>query len=135
MTLESYFPILLFAGLVTIFGVLSLVFSRLLGPDNPNPAKLAPYECGITPAEGSVAERLPVRFYVIAMLFIIFDVETVFLYPWAVVFRRLGIAGAIEMAVFVALLFGAYVYVWRRGGFDWEEIETGERAAGEVTHV
>ena len=127
MTLESYFPILLFGGLVTAFGVLSVVISKWLGPDNPNPAKLAPYECGITPADDSVAEKFPVRFYVVAMLFIIFDVETVFLYPWAVVFKRLGIAGAIEMGIFVLLLFGAYVYVWRRGGLDWEEIETTEK--------
>lgn len=120
MTLAAYLPILIFAVLVTVFGIASLAISNLLAPNRPTAAKLQPYECGITPADGGLTERFPVKFYVIAMLFIIFDVETVFLYPWAVIFRRLGVAGLVEMGVFVAFLFGAYVYVWRRGGLEWE---------------
>lgn len=122
MTLLDYLPIGIFAVLVTVFGVASLVISRWLSPYLPNPAKVTPYECGITPAGDGEAMtgRFPVKFYVIAMLFIVFDVETVFLFPWAVIFRRLGLAGVVEMGIFAFILFGAYIYVWRRGGLDWE---------------
>lgn len=122
MTLEAYLPILLFAILVTIFGVGSLVVSSLLAPNMPTPAKLEPYECGITPVdvEEVAGQRFPVKFYVIAMLFIIFDVETVFLFPWAVIFKRMGFTGLIEMGAFIAFLLGAFAYVWRRGGLEWD---------------
>ena len=118
--LSSYLPILLLAGLVGAFGVLSLAASRLLRPRRPTPAKLSPYECGIEPERIPRAERFPVKFYVVAMLFIIFDVETIFLFPWAISVRQLGLFGLIEMAVFIAIVFVAYVYVWKKGGFDWE---------------
>ena len=118
--LSSYLPILLLAGLVGAFGVLSLAASRLLRPRRPTPAKLSPYECGIEPEGIPRAERFPVKFYVVAMLFIIFDVETIFLFPWAISVRQLGLFGLIEMAVFIAIVFVAYVYVWKKGGFDWE---------------
>jgi NADH-quinone oxidoreductase subunit A len=118
--LSSYLPILLLAGLVGAFGVLSLAGSRLLRPRRPTPAKLSPYECGIEPERIPRAERFPVKFYVVAMLFIIFDVETIFLFPWAISVRQLGLFGLIEMAVFIAIVFVAYVYVWKKGGFDWE---------------
>jgi NADH-quinone oxidoreductase subunit A len=122
MTLDAYLPILLFAVLVTVFGVGSLVVSNLLAPKVPTPAKLEPYECGITPAdiEDVAGQRFPVKFYLTAMLFIVFDIETVFLFPWAVIFRRMGVAGLIEMGAFIAFLLGAFVYVWRRGGLEWE---------------
>jgi NADH-quinone oxidoreductase subunit A len=122
MTLEAYLPILVFAILVTIFGVGSLVVSSLLAPNMPTPAKRAPYECGITPAdvEAVAGQRFPVKFYIIAMLFIIFDVETVFLFPWAVIFKRMGFTGLVEMGAFIAFLLGAFAYVWRRGGLEWE---------------
>ena len=122
MTLDAYLPILIFALLVTVFGVGSLVVSHLLAPKLPTPAKLNPYECGITPVDaGEVrSQRFPVKFYVIAMLFIVFDIETVFMFPWAVIFRSMGVGGLIEMGAFIGLLFAAYVYVWRRGGLDWE---------------
>lgn len=120
MTLQDYFPILLFAGLVAVFGVVSIIVSNLLAPRFPTPAKLAPYECGITPAEGSKSERFPVRFYVIAMLFIVFDIETVFMFPWAVIFKRLGVQGLIEMGIFIGFLLGAFVYVWKRRGLEWD---------------
>lgn len=122
MTLDAYLPILVFTGLVTVFGIGSLVASYLLAPKVPTPAKLAPYECGITPtdAEVSRSSRFPVKFYVIAMLFIVFDIETVFLFPWAVVFKKMGVPGLIEMGIFISILLGAYIYVWRRGGLEWE---------------
>jgi NADH-quinone oxidoreductase subunit A len=118
--LSSYLPVLLLAGLVGAFAVLSLGASALLRPKHPTPAKLSPYECGIEPERVPRTERFPVKFYVVAMLFIIFDVETIFLFPWAVSFRQLGLFGLIEMVVFIALVFVAYVYVWKKGGFDWE---------------
>ena len=118
--LADYLPILILFGLATIFAVASIYVASKMGPHNPTAAKEAPYECGITP-ERLPNERFPVKFYLIAMLFIIFDVEIVFFYPWAVVARELRIFGLVEMGVFVGLLFVAYVYIWKRGGLDWEE--------------
>ncbi len=117
--LSDYLPVLLLLGVATAFGVLSLVVSALLRPHRPTPAKSAPYECGIEPMRLPKGERFPVRFYIVAMLFIIFDIETIFLFPWAVTFRQLGLFGLIEMTVFIALVFVAYVYVWKSGGLDW----------------
>ncbi len=118
--LAQYLPILLLAGLATVFGVASMLVARALGPRRPTPAKLAPYECGIVP-EHMPRERFPVKFYVIAMLFIVFDIETIFLFPWAVTFRQLGLFGLVEMAIFIGLVFVAYLYVWQRGGLEWSE--------------
>jgi NADH-quinone oxidoreductase subunit A len=117
--LSSYLPILILAGLTLIFAVGSLGVSSLLRPNKPNPVKLSPYECGIVPERTPQGERFPVKFYLVAMLFIIFDVETIFLFPWAVTFRKLGLFGLVEMAIFIGLVFVAYVYVWRKGGLDW----------------
>ena len=119
--LSDYLPIAILAALAIVFGVASLGVSALVRPDRPTRAKLAPYECGIEPARLPAGERFPVKFYVVAMLFIIFDIETIFLFPWAVGFRRLGLFGLAEMAVFIGLVFVAYVYVWKRGGLDWRE--------------
>ena len=119
--LRDYLPIVVLAALAMIFAVASLAVSRLVRPSNPNPVKLSPYECGNEPVRLPHGERFSVKFYVVAMLFIIFDVETIFLFPWAVSFRRLGLFGLIEMAVFIALVFVAYVYVWKKGGLEWEE--------------
>jgi NADH-quinone oxidoreductase subunit A len=119
--LSEYLPIVILAALAVLFGVASLGVSALLRPHHPTPAKLAPYECGIEPARLPAGERFPVNFYVVAMLFIIFDIETIFLFPWAVGFRQLGLFGLAEMAAFIALVFVAYVYVWKSGGLDWRE--------------
>jgi NADH-quinone oxidoreductase subunit A len=119
--LSSYLPVLLLAGLVGAFAVLSLGVSRMVRRDRPNPIKEAPYESGIEPESDVRAQRFPVKFYLVAMLFIIFDIETIFLFPWAVSFRQLGLFGLVEMAVFIGLVFVAYVYVWRKGGLDWQE--------------
>jgi NADH-quinone oxidoreductase subunit A len=121
--LTEYLPVLLLAVLAFVFAVLSLMASALLRPSRPTPAKLAPYECGIEPERVPKSDRFSVKFYVVAMLFIIFDIETIFLFPWAVGFRQLGLFGLVEMAIFIGLVFVAYVYVWRQGGLDWERPE------------
>jgi NADH-quinone oxidoreductase subunit A len=118
-TLGQYLPIVLLAGLAFLFAAGSLGASALLRPRHPTPAKVAPYECGIVPERVPAGERFPVKFYVVAMLFIVFDIETIFLFPWAVEFRRLGLFGLVEMIVFIGLVLVAYVYVWQTGGLDW----------------
>ena len=123
MVLGDYLPILLLLGLSTLFGVASILVASRVGPRNPTPAKIAPYECGITP-ERLPRERFPIKFYVVAMLFIIFDIEVIFLFPFAVLTRELGLFGLAEMGVFIGLLLAAYVYIVRSGGFDWEEEES-----------
>ena len=120
-TLSEYLPIVVLAALAVVFAAGSLAASALLRPHRPTPAKLAPYECGIEPERLPAGERFPVKFYVVAMWFIIFDIETIFLFPWAVGFRQLGLFGLVEMAVFIGLVFVAYVYVWKSGGLDWRE--------------
>src|SRR6266498_181385 len=117
--LGDYLPIVLLAGLAGAFAVASLAASSLLRPKRPTPAKLAPYESGIEAERVPANQRFPVKFYLVAMLFIVFDIETIFLFPWAVTFRRLGLFGLVEMVVFIALVFVAYVYVWKKGGLDW----------------
>jgi len=117
----EYLPILILAAIATAFGIGSLVGSSLLAPKKPTPAKYYPYECGIIPERLPQGERFPVKFYIVAMIFIIFDIETIFLFPWAVTFRQLGMFGLIEMTVFIALVFVAYAYVWKKGGLDWGE--------------
>jgi len=120
--LSAYLPILVLAILALVFGVASLTVSSSLRPHRPNPVKLSAYECGNDPVRLPGGEKFSVRFYVVAMLFIIFDIETIFLFPWAVAFRDLGLFGLGEMAVFIALVFVAYVYVWRKWGLDWSVV-------------
>src|SRR3954469_18521439 len=119
--LTEYLPIVVMGGLAAIFAVASILGSSLLRPNHPNPVKSSAYECGNDPVRLPRGERFSVKFYVVAMLFIIFDIETIFLFPWAVSFRRLGVFGLAEMAVFVGLVFVAYAYIWRKGGFDWAQ--------------
>jgi len=121
--LSAYLPVLLLAGVVAAFATLSLVASSFLRPSRPTRPKAAPYESGIEVEALPRGQRFPVKFYIVAMLFIVFDIETIFLFPWAVTFSQLGVFGLVEMAVFIALVFVAYVYVWRKGGLDWEEAE------------
>src|SRR5262245_42867456 len=99
--------------------VAMVVLSRFLGPQKPDPIKLAPYECGMTPV-GGARVRFTVKFYLVAMLFILFDVEAIFLYPWAVVHRGLGVFGLVEMVVFILILAVGYIYIWKRGAFEWD---------------
>ncbi len=131
--LASYLPVLLLFGVVAAFATLSLVASSFLRPSRPTRPKAEPYESGIEVDPVSRTQRFPVKFYLVAMLFIVFDIETIFLFPWAVYFRQLGLFGLLEMTVFVALVFVAYVYVWKKGGLDWSESERRRtiRLAGE----
>jgi NADH-quinone oxidoreductase subunit A len=117
--LSDYLPIVLLVALAAGFAVASLIASSLLRPKRPTPVKASPYESGIVADRVSPDQRFPVQFYLVAMLFIVFDIETIFLFPWAVSFRHLGLFGLVEMVVFVALVFVAYVYVWKKGGLDW----------------
>jgi NADH-quinone oxidoreductase subunit A len=130
--LTDYLPIVMMAVLAAVFAIASLLASSLLRPDRPNPVKLSAYECGNDPVRLPRGERFSVKFYVVAMLFIIFDIETIFLFPWAVTFRRLGLFGLIEMAVFIGLVFVAYVYIWRKGGFDWAHHEVSPNVTEDV---
>jgi NADH-quinone oxidoreductase subunit A len=124
MTLPAYLPILLLAILSALFAVGSMVVASKLSPRRWTPSKLDPYESGIVPEEDEAAhqrERFPVKFYLIAMLFIVFDIETVFLYPWAVAYDELKLFGLFEMATFIGILLAAYAYVWKKGGLEWAE--------------
>ncbi len=121
MTLPAYLPILFLVILATLFAVGSIAISSKLAPRKWTPAKLQAWESGIVPEQSPEHERYPVKFYLVAMLFIIFDIETVFLFPWAVAYDELKVFGLIEMLVFVAILVAAYVYVWKRGGLEWAE--------------
>ena len=114
----QYLPILALLVLGVLFASLSFVASRLLAPRNPTPAKEAPYECGIVPSR-EPPERFPVRFYLIAMIFIVFDIEIIFLYPYAVIHRELGVFGLVEMAVFALAVFVSFVFLIANGAFDW----------------
>jgi len=119
--MELYVPILALGLLATGFAVFSVAVSALTGPKRYNRAKLDSYECGIEPTPQPVGGgRFPVKYFITAMLFIVFDIEIVFLYPWAVRFDAMAFFGLVEMAIFIATVFIAYVYVWRRGGLDWD---------------
>ena len=119
--LSLYVPILILAALAAIFAIFSLVAGSIAGPKRWNRAKLQAYESGIEPTpQPQGGGRFPVKYYVTAMLFILFDIEIIFLYPWAVTFTSLGVFGLIEMVLFIATVLVAYVYVWRRGGLNWD---------------
>ena len=108
--------IFLFAGIVVIS---LLLIAQKVGPKKPNPVKDEPFESG-NPPKGDARVRFSVRFYLVAMLFLIFDIEVVFLYPWAILFRRLGIFGLVEMGVFLLILVIGFIYVWKKGALEWE---------------
>ncbi|HEX9016347.1 MAG TPA: NADH-quinone oxidoreductase subunit A [Chloroflexota bacterium] len=115
----QYLPIAVLFWVCAAMVVVILLISRFLGPHNPTSAKTTPYESGIVP-ETSARQRFEVRFTLVAMLFILFDIELIFFYPWAVSLRQLGLFGLVEMAAFVGVLLVGYFYVWKRGGFKWE---------------
>lgn len=117
--LTEYLPILVLTLIAAAFVSATMFLSSRLGPQKPDLVKLSPYECGITPV-GTARERFSVKFYLVAMLFIIFDIEVVFLYPWAVVFQNLRVFGLMEMATFIFVLLLGFLYVWRKGGLEWE---------------
>jgi len=119
--MELYTPVLALIVLAAAFAILSVVMSSIVGPRRYNRARLDSYECGIEPTPQPVGGgRFPVKYYITAMLFIVFDIEIIFLYPWAVQFDELKLFGLVEMVLFIATVFVAYAYVWRRGGLDWD---------------
>ena len=121
--MQGWLSILLMIALGAGFGAISVLLSNLLGPSNPTPEKLAPYECGM-PAVGDARERQSVKFYLVAMIFLLFDIEVAFLYPWAMALRDLGWPGFVQVVLFMGLLLSGYIYVWRKGALDWgSEIE------------
>jgi NADH-quinone oxidoreductase subunit A len=117
--LTHYFPILFFVVVALFFGIWSLVVSYLVQPKYPEPEKLTSYECGSEPFSDA-RMPFPVRYYIFAMLFVIFDIEVIFLYPWAVVFTKIELIGLIEMLIFIGLFLVAYVYAWRKGALEWD---------------
>ena len=121
MTVNPYVPIVGLLILGALFALFSVSVAPIVGPKRYNRAKLDAYEWGIEPAPQPIGGgRFPVKFYLTAMLFIIFDIETIFLYPWAVSFDALGLFGFVEMVLFIVTVFIAYAYVWRRGGLNWD---------------
>ena len=115
----DYLPILILVIVALLFAVLALLVPALLGPRNPTAIKLSTYESGKIPF-GTTSRRFPVKYYLTAVLFILFDIEVIFLYPWSVVFRKLKLFGLIEMGVFVLILLVGYFYVWRKGALEWD---------------
>ncbi|MCP3680381.1 MAG: NAD(P)H-quinone oxidoreductase subunit 3 [Gammaproteobacteria bacterium] len=117
--LHNYFPILLFLAIGVVFGTMPIMLGYLLGPRRPDQEKLSTYECGFAPTDDA---RLPfhVRYYLIAILFILFDLEIAFIVPWAVVFRHIGSSGIIAMAIFILLLLLGFVVEWKKGALEWE---------------
>jgi NADH:ubiquinone oxidoreductase subunit 3 (subunit A) len=114
----SFFPVILFLIAAGVLVFVVLLLSRLLAPHRPNPAKNSTYECGEV-AKGSSWIRFNSRFYIIALIFIVFDVEVIFLYPWAMVYRHLGFWAWLEMAIFLAILLAGLAYVWAKGDLEW----------------
>jgi NADH-quinone oxidoreductase subunit A len=116
--MQSWLSILLLFGLAVGFGVFTIFMSQLLGPRVRTAEKQAPYECGVPPV-GDARERQSVKFYLVAMVFLLFDIEVAFLYPWAMALRDLGWAGYVQVVLFTAVLAAGYVYIWRKGILDW----------------
>lgn len=117
--IEQYFPILIFIVLGVLCGIVPITLGAILGPSRPNTQKNSPYECGFE-AFGNARTKFDVRFYLVAILFIIFDLEIVFLFPWAVAFKEIGWAGFGAMGVFLALLVVGFIYEWKKGALQWE---------------
>jgi NADH-quinone oxidoreductase subunit A len=133
-SLDSYLPIFLLILLGIAFASLSFVASKLLAPQRPTSAKQAPYECGIVP-DREPTSRFPVRFYLIAMIFIVFDIEIIFLFPWAIVYDQLGRFGLVEIIVFAAIVFISFVYLISNGALDWGPMKRVTRITSEATRT
>jgi NADH-quinone oxidoreductase subunit A len=116
--MQSWLSILMLFAVAIGFGVVTIILSHLLGPHRPTPEKLAPYECGVPPV-GDARERQSVKFYLVAMVFLLFDIEVAFLYPWAMALRDLGWVGYVQIVLFTAVLVAGYAYIWRKGVLDW----------------
>lgn len=120
----QYLPIILLAALALVFGVVSIFVSHLLAPKKPNPIKSSPYECGVDPIT-ETPDRFPVKFFLIAMIFIVFDVEIIFLYPWAVSYGALGLFGLVAILIFSFAVFESFLYLLSKGVFNWNTLRTG----------
>src|SRR4051794_32355409 len=116
--MQGWLSIFIMIGLGVGFALVSVLLSNVLGPSKSTPEKLAPYECGM-PAVGDARERQSVKFYLVAMIFLLFDIEVAFLYPWAMALRDLGWTGLFQVVLFMALMLAGYTYVWRKGALDW----------------
>lgn len=123
---ELYFPILVQACIAVVLASVLASLSYLIGKRVRNKIKDLPYECGITPT-GSARERFSVKFYLVGMLFILFDIEAIFLYPWAVVYRELKLFAFVEMLIFIVLILAGYFYIWKKGALDWSQRPADER--------
>ena len=119
MSMANYLPILYFALMAAVLPVAAIGMMSLVRPSKPNATKLSPYECGVAAPTDAYEHRFSVRYYLIAVLFVVFDVETIFLFPWAVMYHRLRLFGLIEMLVFLVILIVGYIYAWRRGALNW----------------
>ncbi len=128
----QYLPVVAMAVLAIVFAAISLLMSRLLAPRRKTSAKYAPYESGILPAR-DVPQRFPVTFYLVAMIFIVFDIEIIFLYPWAVIYRDLGPFGLIEILVFGVAVFGSFVFLIANGAHDWGPVQRARRQSPMVS--
>jgi len=117
--LTEYFPILLFIAVGLVIGVVPVLLGTLLGPHRPDPEKLSPYECGFEPFEDA-RMKFDVRYYLVAILFILFDLEIAFLFPWAVALNDIGLAGFLAMMLFLGILAVGFVYEWMKGALEWE---------------
>ena len=117
--LENYFPVLLFVCVGLAFGVVPVLLGKLVGPNRPDSEKLSPYECGFEAFEDA-RMKFDVRYYLVAILFILFDLEIAFLFPWAIVLEEIGLAGFIAMMVFLGILVVGFAYEWKKGALDWE---------------
>jgi len=115
---QNYIPIFIFVAVIGILIPLTLGIAKLVRPEKPEKVKLMPYECGVDPI-GDSRQRYTVRFYIVAILFVIFDVETIFLFPWAVQYKALGLFGFVEMMIFLAILVVGYVWIWKKGALEW----------------
>jgi len=116
---SNYLPVLVFFFIALGFGVVTIIMGYLVRPSRPYVEKLYPYESGIHP-DTDARQRFPLRYYMIAMLFVLFDIEIVFLYPWAVSFNHLGLFGLVEMILFLLILFVGYFYAWKKGALEWD---------------
>ncbi|MBO30490.1 MAG: NADH-quinone oxidoreductase subunit A [Actinomycetota bacterium] len=130
--LGQYLPILALGVLAFLFAALSFVATKLLAPRNPNDKKLAPYECGIVPTKNN-PERFPVRFFLVAMIFIVFDIEIIFFYPWALAHRELGLSGFVAVIIFSVAVFESFLYLIGNGALEWGPIRRSRNNSGQIS--
>ena len=130
--LGQYLPILALGVLAFLFAALSFVATKLLAPRNPNDKKLAPYECGIVPTKNN-PERFPVRFFLVAMIFIVFDIEIIFFYPWSLAHRELGLSGFVAVIIFSVAVFESFIYLIGNGALEWGPIRRSRNNSGQIS--